>query len=339
MSSFRTLQDVANAAGRLHVDPPVLPSDLYDQKLIPARALATLTARDTADKILHPGRKPTLNYDEWVPSIGADALAADMPYRNLFFTVPVPKSGGWRIASHVQGVLPAEWGVTVLSCGYHDYSASYDVDFLMRLGSLQLSLMWEARRPSKTMTFEPSSWWQERVRALGGDEPPAFVWEKEMRLGGVAARMLDSREYALRTNHVQLTESLARDTLSYYLEKARHVALGVDAENPEKSITFDRKYPRDTVGGYTFLEIMAPTEDEEALLVMKWNAKKRKAQAFRDETRANAELGTAFFRGKLREGSYRLPDTGMYASVTRPRARNKVPFIRFWRDRSDAIEE
>lgn len=342
--AYRSVQDAADATGRLLAQAaPPLP-DLADARAIPARALATMTAKDIATRILFPAKKPTLAHEEWIPTLATEGLAADFPRRNLWLEHPVPASDDWRIVGHIQGAASWDWGVTFLSCGYHDYSAETDVDFMVRLGGLMMSLAWDLRRKRRgQLRFAPSPWQIERslraVREAGleADEDDlraclSWEWAADERMGAVLARVVDSREYATRVEHLVMTERLAEEYLAYYMGKAEAVALAVDNEAPEVALEWDRRFPRDTVSGYVFANLEEPTAHEEALLSMKLDAMRREKAAARDAGRANAEVGHAFYRGVLRPLRYRLPGTGMIASVAPPRAGTKVPYVRYTRD-------
>lgn len=351
MATPRSLEDVVAYSPHLSRLPvPALP-DLYAEKLVPSRLLVTYSAKEIAEKILSPVKKPTFAYGEWVASLTSAGLAADFEARNLWLESPVSESNGWRIGSLISGASSWPWGVTFLATDYHDYSADHDVDFMLRLGGLQMAL---ASR-QKGRAIPPSPWELARVSNLlhnvaaeiatsrSQEETAAdmlsWTWDRDVKMGAVLARVMDSREYGLRTGTLTMSPLLADEFLDYYEGKLRAVGLGVDNEDPHLSLEWDRLNPRDVATGYRFVELEAPTADEDALLQMKWSAQKRKRAAERDVLRSNAEIAVAYNRGLIRNGRFRLPGTGMTATIVPPRRGFRHPYVRYTREKMLAEDD
>lgn len=337
---YKSLEDAAAGSDRLLSIPRPTLGDLYAEKIIPARALVTLTAAEVVDRVLFPAKKPTLLHDEWIANLTSSGIAADFEAQNLWLEHHVSETRGWRLVSSITGAGVFPWGVTFLAADYHDYSAQPDVDFMLRLGGLQMAL---ASRHEGEM-IPPSPWEVARVRALEArlgnvesslsyEEALSWRWPKDVKMGAVLARVVDSREYGLRTGTLTMSPLLADEFIEYYEDKFRAAVRGIDQEDREVAMEWDRAHTRDHVSGYRFVELEAPTADAEALLAMKWDATKREKRARRDGARASAEIGVAFFRGKIKAGKYRLPGTGIFASVRAPHRGIRVPPVRFFREK------
>lgn len=305
---YRSLDDIEAATNRLRLDSIItIPGDLLEDRVVPARPLVMKTAEEIATKLLFPAKEPTLAHQEWVANFGIDELARDFPTKKRAVCVPFQEADGWSIYGIVAGVGEFDWGFTTLAVGYHDFSAEYDVEHFLRLGTLHLALLNEGE----------STW----------------KWRDGMLSGGVVARVIDSREYGTRTGVRVVSRRLLDETLERYVSKLKAIGLSADNEDTRFAREWDRAHPRDLVHGYSFEELDAPTAEAEALLMMKWSAMKRQRDAVKDHAVAKAEIALAFNRGTIQKGTYHLPDIRMIATVEPPRARHmRVPFVRFLKE-------